>query len=79
MSMFSKPVVYVDIETSGSNVERSKIIEIGVIRVEGGIIVDELQNAQQLTGLCVKQWSNKHLFGAIAGALVDFVQEVQIG
>jgi DNA polymerase-3 subunit alpha (Gram-positive type) len=40
MSMFEKPVVYVDIETSGSNMYRSKIIEVGAIRVENGDITD---------------------------------------
>jgi DNA polymerase-3 subunit epsilon len=43
MDMFSEPVVYLDIETSGSSPAYSKIIEIGAIRVEGGVVVDELK------------------------------------
>lgn len=38
--MFTEPVVYVDIETNGGNVERGKIIEVAAIRVEDGTVVD---------------------------------------
>jgi DNA polymerase-3 subunit epsilon len=42
--MYAEPVVYVDIETSGSNFVSSRIIEIGVIRVEDGEIVREFKS-----------------------------------
>jgi DNA polymerase-3 subunit epsilon len=36
--MFSEPVVYVDIETTGLSPAKAKIIEVGAIRVEGDIV-----------------------------------------
>lgn len=42
--MFDRPVVYVDIETSGSNYTRSSIIEIAAIRVEQGRITEEYRS-----------------------------------
>jgi DNA polymerase-3 subunit epsilon len=42
--MFTEPVVYLDIETSGSNAQSSKIIEIGAIRVEDGVTVNEFKS-----------------------------------
>ncbi len=44
MGMFSQPVVFVDIETSGSDIRRSQIIEIAVIRVENEKIVEEYKS-----------------------------------
>ena len=41
--MFEKPVVFVDIETSGGSPTKSNIIEVGAIRVEGGVVTDELK------------------------------------
>lgn len=58
MSIYREPVVYVDIETSGSNIERSKIIEIGVIRVEDGKIVDELKTLVN-PGTSIPFWITK--------------------
>jgi DNA polymerase-3 subunit epsilon len=40
MSMFEEPVVYVDIETSGSSLLHSRIIEVAAIRVEDEQVVD---------------------------------------
>lgn len=42
--MFSEPAVFVDIETNGKMGESGKIIEIGVLRVEDGKIVEEFQS-----------------------------------
>jgi DNA polymerase-3 subunit epsilon len=42
--MFSEPVIYLDIETSGGNFMSSRITEIGAIRVENEKIVDEFKS-----------------------------------
>jgi DNA polymerase-3 subunit epsilon len=39
--MFSEPVVFIDIETNGGNSKKSRVIEIGAIRIEEGRIIDE--------------------------------------
>lgn len=41
--MYSEPVVYVDIETTGGSAQKAKIIEIGAIRVEDSIVTDEFK------------------------------------
>ena len=38
---FSKPLVFVDLETNGLNSERGRIIEVAAIRVEDGRIARE--------------------------------------
>ena len=42
--MFSEPAVFVDIETNGKMGAEGRIIEIGVIRVEGGEITETFQS-----------------------------------
>jgi len=42
--MFSEPVVYVDIETTGGSPRGSKIIEVGAIRVEDDVVVEEYKS-----------------------------------
>jgi DNA polymerase-3 subunit epsilon len=42
--MFKQPVVYVDIETSGGSPVKSKIIEVGAIRVEDGVITNQYRS-----------------------------------
>lgn len=42
--MFSEPVVYVDLETTGVSAQRAKIIEVGAIRVEDGEVVEEFKS-----------------------------------
>ncbi len=41
MELFDRPLVCVDIETDGMNYQRGHILEIAVIRIEQGEIVDE--------------------------------------
>jgi DNA polymerase III subunit epsilon len=41
MDLYGKPVVYVDIETSGRSYKTSGIIEVAAIRVENGQVVQE--------------------------------------
>ena len=67
--MFDKPVVYVDIETSGSNWQRSHIIEIAAIRVEAGEVVDEYKTLLN-PGTPLPFWITK-LTGITDGDLVD--------
>lgn len=42
--MFSEPAVFVDIETNGGNGPSGRIIEVGLIRVEGGQVVREYKS-----------------------------------
>lgn len=68
--MFDQPAVFVDIETNGGSGDRGRIIEVGVIRVEGGEVVEEYKSLvnpgasipfwiEQLTGI-----KNSDLVGA---------------
>ncbi len=70
MYMLNQPAVFVDIETNGKVGAEGKIIEIGVLRVEDGVIVEEFQSLinpneripfwiERLTGI-----SNGDLVGA---------------
>jgi DNA polymerase-3 subunit epsilon len=40
--MQGKPLVFVDVETTGGMAYSSRILEIGVLRVENGIVVDKM-------------------------------------
>lgn len=42
--MFSYPVVYVDIETTGGSYRNSRVLEVAAIRVEGGIVTREFHS-----------------------------------
>lgn len=68
--MFDQPAVFVDIETNGGSGDRGRIIEVAVIRVENGEVVDEYKSLvnpggsipfwiEQLTGI-----KNSDLVGA---------------
>ncbi len=70
MYMLNQPAVFVDIETNGKMGAEGKIIEIGVLKVEDGVIVEEFQSLinpneripfwiERLTGI-----SNGDLVGA---------------
>lgn len=41
--MFSQPVVFVDIETTGAQARSSRILEVALIRVENGVVVAEYE------------------------------------
>lgn len=41
--MGSEPMVFVDIETNGQMGVRGRIIEVAVLRLEDGVVVDELK------------------------------------
>jgi DNA polymerase III alpha subunit (gram-positive type) len=68
MSMFSEPVVYLDIETSGGNFATSRVIEIGAIRVENGEVVDKFKSLIN-PGHPLPYWITK-LTGIVDGDLV---------
>ncbi len=42
--MLQKPLVFVDIETTGSTLGRDRIIELALIRVENQVVVEEFQS-----------------------------------
>ncbi len=78
--MFSEPVVFVDIETNGKLGAEGRIIEIGVIRVEGGEITETFQSLinpggsipvwiERLTGITNNDLADAPYFGDIAESL----------
>jgi DNA polymerase-3 subunit epsilon len=82
--MFSEPVVYLDIETSGGNFQTSKIIEIGAIRVENNKVVSEYKTLispgtslpywiTQLTGIQDSDLTDAPYFEDIAAELNKFL------
>jgi DNA polymerase III subunit epsilon len=75
--MFSEPVVFVDIETTGVSWKNCRIIEIAAIRIEKGEVVDELhtlvnpaqrlpQFITQLTGISENDLESAPYFDEIA-------------
>jgi DNA polymerase III subunit epsilon len=83
--MFSEPVVYVDIETSGGSISNSRITEIAAIRVEQGEIVKEFQSLvnpgvplpywiTKLTGISDDDVADAPDFSEIASELYDVLQ-----
>ena len=67
--MFTQPAVFVDIETNGKFGAEGKIIEIGILRVEGGAVVEEY-NSLVNPGERVPYWIEK-LTGISNADLVD--------
>lgn len=77
MKPFSQPVVFVDVETTGS-VDSGRITEIACIRVESGRVTDEFvqlvnpgqfipYHIQRLTGIVNEMVTGKPEFADIAG------------
>lgn len=56
--MFDTPAVFVDIETNGGNGERGRIIEIALIRVEDGEVVEEFSSLVN-PGSAIPYWITK--------------------
>lgn len=67
--MFTQPAVFVDIETNGKFGAEGKIIEIGILRVEAGEVVEEF-NSLVNPGERVPHWIEK-LTGINNADLVD--------
>ncbi len=69
MDMFEGPVVFLDIETSGSSPPRSRVIEVGAIRVENGGVTEEFSTLVN-PGTALPSWIT-NLTGITDGDLVD--------
>jgi DNA polymerase-3 subunit epsilon len=67
--MFKEPVVYVDIETSGSSLLHSRIIEVAAIRVENGEVTDSFTTLVN-PGTSVPHWIT-NLTGITNGDVVQ--------
>lgn len=78
--MQGRPLVFVDIETTGSTALRSRILEIGALRVENGAVVgsyNQLVDPQEfvpgwitrLTGIQAHDTAGQPLFADIADRL----------
>lgn len=67
--MFEQPAVFVDIETNGGSGPRGRIIEVGLIRVEGGEVVAEYKSLVNPGGT-IPVWIER-LTGIKNGDLAD--------
>lgn len=82
--MFDYPVVFVDIETTGGSYRNSRILEIGIIRMEGGEITREFNTLldpesyipteiTRLTGIRVQDTLGKPVFADIADEVAEIM------
>lgn len=82
--MFTHPVVFVDIETTGGSYRSSRVLEVAVIRVEEGVVVKEftmLLNPETyipasitaLTGITQGDIADAPLFTDIADELMEIL------
>src|SRR3990167_8542248 len=78
------PFVFVDVETTGTNPNRDRVLEIGIIRFEAGKIVDKLDTIvnpsiwvpdeiRSLTGITQKDIDKAPLFDEIIGKVRDLI------
>lgn len=85
MSLFDQPLVCVDIETDGMNYSRGHILEIAVIRIEKGEIVDQFSTIldpgiqvpyfiTNLTGITTHDLVGKPTFDDIAERLAQIME-----
>lgn len=84
MSVLGEPLVFVDIETNGLNHMRGRVIEVGALRIEDGVVVSEYkqlidpgaplpQFITNLTGITPDDLRGAPLFMAIADELYNFL------
>jgi len=84
MGLFDQPLVCVDVETDGGDYRRGHIIEIAVIRIEHGEIVDEFSTLidpgvavpyfiTNLTGITTHDVQGKPSFDDIAERLLEIL------
>lgn len=84
MGLFDQPLAIVDIETDGGNYARGHVIEIAVLRVEHGEIVDEFQTLlnpgvsvpyfiTNLTGITTHDLQDAPEFDDIAERLLEIM------
>lgn len=82
--MTHRPLVFLDIETTGGSPYDSRITEIGAVRVENGVVVasfNQLVNPQQsvpyfitkLTGINDEMLWDKPVFASVASDLEKFL------
>lgn len=85
MSVLDEPLVFVDIETNGLNHVRGRVIEVAAIRVEQGVVVDEIntlidpgtelpQFITKLTGIHASDLRSAPTFLQIAEGLYDLLE-----
>lgn len=83
--MFSQPVVFVDIETTGATSRTSEILEIALIRVENGVVVAEYETLlkprkpipafiTQLTGITNADVVHAPTFDEVADQVAEFFE-----
>jgi DNA polymerase-3 subunit epsilon len=83
-SLLKGPLVLVDIETDGMNPSRGHILEVAVIRVEDGVIVDEFQSLinpggevppyiTRLTGITTAHIANAPQFVDVSDRLLEIM------
>jgi len=81
-SMQGKPLVFVDVETTGGSAYSSRILEIGALRVEGGRVVEQINQVldpeepvpgwiTQLTGIEPHETNGKPRFAEIETRLTQ--------
>jgi DNA polymerase III subunit epsilon len=84
MSVLERPTVFVDIETTGLNYVRGRVIEVAAIRIEGGQVVREFNQlidpetelpafTTSLTGIRSSDLRSAPTFSQIADELYDIL------
>jgi DNA polymerase-3 subunit epsilon len=85
MYMQGEPLVFVDVETTGGMATSSRILEIGALRVENGIVVDYINQVidpeepvprwiTELTGIEQTATLGKPIFAQVAPELAKLFQ-----
>jgi DNA polymerase-3 subunit epsilon len=83
--IFDQPLAFVDIETTGGSHFTSRVLEVAVVRVEGGRVVREWQQLlypgepipafiSGLTGITDADVAGKPQFGDVASELADVLE-----
>lgn len=83
--MYNKPLVFIDIETTGGSLLQDRIIEIGLLRVEKGKIVKTYETLvnpdtplspfiENLTGINTNELSRAPVFAEIKEELLDILE-----
>ena len=84
--MQSRPLVFLDVETTGASSTTSRVLEIGALRVEGGKVVKKFKQLIDpteyvssfitgLTGITNDDVYGKPIFAQIADELEEMLQE----
>ncbi len=84
--MQGKPLVFLDVETTGMSSASSRIIEVGALRVEAGKVVKTIKQLidpterlpefiTSITGITNEELRGKPIFAQIADELADLLQD----